>query len=94
MKLEKPRSKGQDFQLASEGQQADEGFLSPQFASPKCDNVNACSEIIWNSPSLVPCAKSERVDNCMDTERGGRVGWIEREGLTYIYYGLPCWLSW
>lgn len=34
MKLEKPRSKGQDFQVVSKGQWTDEGFLSQQFSSP------------------------------------------------------------
>lgn len=45
MKLEKPRSEGQDFEVGSKGQRMDEGFLSQQFSSRKCDIMNACSKI-------------------------------------------------
>ena len=62
MKLETPRSKGQDFEVFSKGRWTDEGFSSQQFSLS----------------SIVPCAKSDREDNCMDTKSGGGVGWIER----------------
>ena len=79
MKLEEPRSKGQGFKVLSKGQRMDEGFLSQQFSSCKCDIVNTCSKITLGFVlNCATCAKSEREDNFMDTKRGGGVGWIER----------------